>query len=66
MSPPLSEQAIDRVCAPLSRGGQDFAGVCGRLHFFLLPAAPLPPRGQKNCRPPGEKMPPGRSLKTEN
>ncbi len=45
MSPSFPEQAIDRDCAPLSRNGRDFAGVCGRLHFFLLPTDPPPDPG---------------------
>jgi hypothetical protein len=57
MSPPFPEQAIDRDCAPLRRGGQDFAGVCGRLHFFFLPATRLPPPGQKNVAPQEKKCP---------
>ncbi len=58
MSPLFPEQAIDSDCAPLSRGRRDFAGVCGRLHFFLLPAAPLPPGVKKIAAPQEKKCPP--------
>ncbi len=56
MSPPLSEQAIDRDCAPLSRGRQDFAGVCGRLHFFYCRRTTAPPGSRKSS--PQEKKSP--------
>ncbi len=65
MSPPFPEQAIDRNRAPLSRGGQDFAGVCGRLHFFYCGPHACRPRGEKNAARQEKKMTPGRKLKAE-
>ncbi len=57
MSPPLSERPTDRDRASIQRYGRDFAGVCGRLHFFLLRTAQLPPPGQKNAAPQEKKCP---------
>lgn len=34
MSPPFPERPIDRDRALMQRGRQNFAGVCGQLHFF--------------------------------
>jgi hypothetical protein len=66
MSFPFPERPTDRDRASSQRGGQEFAAVCGRLHFFLLPTDAPPDPGRKKCCPAGEKMTDCRVLTTEN
>jgi hypothetical protein len=48
MSPPFPERPTGRDLATSQRDRQEFAGVCGRLHFFFLQTdAPPHPGGKK-------------------